>query len=160
MGLADANTALDSLGIFLVTTADVTGQKRSVYDPTNWEVCLQTPAVGTTIHVYTEQLILGVAKQGEQCSAPPSTTAPPSSITATGAHEACDLRADQEFPWGYKIHSIIGVMADQASADGTSWFWKVSIDITNAFGTKRSATLECTVTGTDANPVVSGFVYY
>lgn len=76
------------------------------------------------------------------------------------AQEAVNRYAQSQFPYGFKAHWIMGLIADDA-VDENTWFFKVSCDVTNMYGTKqRDLVCEAYVTGTDENPVVTSFNVY
>jgi hypothetical protein len=65
-----------------------------------------------------------------------------------------------EYPYGFKIHTIVGMLA-RYPYDENTWFLKYTCDVTNANGaTAKNLTVEGMVTGTSANPQVIYFVVY
>lgn len=63
------------------------------------------------------------------------------------------------YPYGFKLHSIAGVVNKEAVGD--EWHFKVTCDVTNALGAKaKDLMCEAVVTGTDAAPSVTYFVVY
>lgn len=67
---------------------------------------------------------------------------------------ACERYGEQNYR-DFKIHSILGKIAEYASDDDT-WLLKYTVD---ADGYK-DLTMECYVTGTTANPQVENFIVY
>lgn len=77
------------------------------------------------------------------------------------AFNACERRGKFEFPYGFKIHSVLGVIANQSIDNNTGWYFKYTVDITNGFGaTMKDKVMECKVHGTTASPSVDYFVVY
>lgn len=67
---------------------------------------------------------------------------------------------DNEFPYGFKLHNWVGVLAETAEDENT-WFLKATCDVTNAFGaTAKDMICEARVIGTTDNPQVIHFLVY
>lgn len=63
------------------------------------------------------------------------------------------------YPYGFKLHSIAGVVNQEAV--GEEWHIKVTCDVTNALGAKaKDLMCEAVVTGTNEAPSVTYFVVY
>lgn len=85
----------------------------------------------------------------------PKTT--PSGLTSGTAQQACNNYGDREFVYGFSpkwIRTGIGAVT------GDAWQFKVETTIKNAYGTKATMIVECTVGGTDAAPTVTHFAAY
>lgn len=77
------------------------------------------------------------------------------------AFNACERRGKFEFPYGFKIHSVLGMIANQSIDNNTGWYFKYTVDITNGFGaTMKDKVMECKVHGTTASPSVDYFMVY
>lgn len=63
------------------------------------------------------------------------------------------------YPYGFKLHSILGRIAEEPKDENT-WFLKATCDVTNIYGAKGKFTCEAEVTGTTENPEVISFVVY
>lgn len=75
------------------------------------------------------------------------------------AQTACDLYAKRAFPYGVKMHWIVGKLAEDIRADEV--FMKVEATVTNQYGAKlKGVNVECYVSGTNDNPKVTDFLYY
>jgi hypothetical protein len=91
--------------------------------------------------------------------AAPPIDATSGGLTATTAQVACDNYANQQFPYGYRPHWIVGVLAEEIQND--RWFLKVEADITDEYGAKaKGVNVECFVSGTAGAPVVDEFNAY
>lgn len=67
---------------------------------------------------------------------------------------ACQQYGERNYS-GFKMHSILGKIAEYASDDDT-WFLKYTVDADG----RKNMTMECSVTGTSANPAVKSFMIY
>lgn len=75
------------------------------------------------------------------------------------AKTACSSRADKEFHFGGKLHSVMGVLAEEIRKD--SVFYKVEATVTNEYGIKEKGyVVECVVEGNDDHPKVTSFILY
>jgi hypothetical protein len=94
--------------------------------------------------------------------ATPSAEAAPDATSAglDGAHAAvaCDRYGDQQYPYGWKGHIFLGVIASEAQGD--HYFFKFQADVTNAFDAEASVTVDCTVGGSNDAPQVTSFDVY
>lgn len=82
-------------------------------------------------------------------------------LSTTAALTACQQRGKHEYPYGFKTHDIGGVIQDFTPKDDNTWYYKATVDVTNAYGaTAAGRNYECTVTGTTDNPQVVGFNVY
>lgn len=82
-------------------------------------------------------------------------------IGATEAYTACQMYGERQYPYGFKIHGIIGKIAEEPIDNNTGWYFKYTVDVTNAFGaTMKDKAMECKVHGTSASPNVDYFVVY
>ena len=82
-------------------------------------------------------------------------------LSTTAALTACQQRGKHEYPYGFKTHDIGGVIQDFTPRDDNTWYYKATVDVTNAYGaTAAGRNYECTVTGTTDNPQVVGFNVY
>lgn len=82
-------------------------------------------------------------------------------LSTSSALAACRAYGKQQYPYGFKTHDIAGVLQDFTPTDDNTWFYKATVDVTNAFGaTQKDMNYECTVTGTTDNPQVVGFNVY
>lgn len=146
--LKDAREALEASG-HRVRANSVDGS--AIILDGNWTVTAQKPAAGGT-----DELVTLTAKKAEK--KPAAGEATKQGLTQAKAIAACTRAADAEYKYGVKLHWITGSTYELQS-DG--WFFKVSADITNAFGAKaKGMTLECKVSGTDAAPEVTELMAY
>lgn len=64
------------------------------------------------------------------------------------------------YPYGFKLHYIVGVLALEAEDENT-WYMKATCDVTNEYGaTMKDLACEAHVTGTSDNPEVVDFTVY
>ena len=75
-------------------------------------------------------------------------------LSIESAMSACELYGQQNYS-GFKMHSIVGKIAEYASDDST-WFLKYYVD---ADGYTNKA-MECYVSGTTSSPVVTRYLVY
>lgn len=69
-----------------------------------------------------------------------------------GTRSLCKQALEANYPYGTKIHSVLGVIADTVES-ANSRFYKVEVDITNAFGATRSTVMECRVVNAGNNMI-------
>lgn len=82
-------------------------------------------------------------------------------LSTTAALAACREYGKDMYPYGFDTHDVLGVIQDFTPSDDNTWFYKATVDVTNAFGaTAEDMTYECYVTGTTDNPQVSAFNVY
>lgn len=100
-----------------------------------------------------------------QSSTPTASSTPTTDpdVTTAGldsAHAltACDRYGDAQFPYGWKGHIFLGVIANENQGD--HYFVKFEADVTNAYNAKAAATAECTVGGSNEAPTVTEFNVY
>lgn len=67
---------------------------------------------------------------------------------------------DRQYPYGFKIHWISGRLANEQSVADGSWYFKVNVTVTNAYGADADGVCEAKVTGTSSSPVVQEFSVY
>ena len=76
MNLKQATSQLTDLRLNLtVETTDLIDSTRSVWAPSNWDVCTQDPSPGSVI-ARSETVMLGIAKSDENCGKPMDYTPP------------------------------------------------------------------------------------
>lgn len=66
---------------------------------------------------------------------------------------------EQEYPYGFKLHSFTGLI-EASAEDENTWFLKVSCDVTNEYNATAEMTCEGKVTGTEDAPEVTFFDIY
>ena len=72
---------------------------------------------------------------------------------------AAEEYGQAEYPYGFDLHSALGVVAEEA-VDENTWYLKASCDVTNEYGAEKKMTCEAHVTGTSKSPKVISFVVY
>lgn len=97
-----------------------------------------------------------------EASDTPEATYEPEATTrgleSSAARLACQRFGQIAFPYGFKDHSILGVINEEIVRN--RWFIKHEVTITNGYDAKRDTVFECTVGGTSANPKVTEFHVY
>lgn len=73
---------------------------------------------------------------------------------------ACDQHGDQQFPYGYKAHWILGSLANELDTENDEWYFKFTADVTNEYNATRETTIECHVTGSNEAPQIVSFLVY
>lgn len=134
--------------------------------PSHWKVTGQNVKAGEQIEVgdkikLTVKLKKKYAPQSsKKASATPTADPEVTSAGLDRAHAgtACDQYGKQQYPYGWKGHMILGVIATENQGD--HYFWKFEADVTNAFNAEASATVDCTVGGSNDNPQVTSFDVY
>jgi beta-lactam-binding protein with PASTA domain len=130
-----------------------------VFLESNWKVSKQSVKAGKKVKE-------GKKKKAATSSPSATATAAPEAdpdVTTAGldsAHAltACDRYGDQQFPYGWKGHVFLGVLASENQGD--HYFVKFEADVTNAYDATASGTAECTVGGSNDVPVVTEFNVY
>jgi|GEM_PF-3559434 len=81
-------------------------------------------------------------------------------LSLDSAWEAAAAYGKREYPAGFKLHYIIGKLAEEP-LDEDTWFLKAECTVTNEYGTKlKGLVCEIKVTGTTDNPTVTHFRVY
>lgn len=159
----DARDKLKDLGFKVKLKAKPKG---TVFKASNWKVTKQSVKAGKKVKE-GKKITLTVKKKKAATSSPtptPSSTpeADPTVTTAglDSAHAltACDRYGDAQFPYGWKGHVFLGVLA--AENQGDHYFVKFEADVTNPFNATASGTAECTVGGSNEAPLVTEFNVY
>lgn len=75
-------------------------------------------------------------------------------------YQACNSYGEQQFPYGYDPHWVTGTIQDPIRQDDGSFYTKLRADVSNAFGAKREATVECFTQGDKDSQTVTGFNVY
>jgi len=158
----DARDKLEDLG-FKVKLKAKPKSAGPVILESNWKVSKQSVKAGKKVKE-GKKITLTVKKKTATSSptATASPTADPAMTTAglDSAHAltACDRYGDQQFPYGWKGHVFLGVLASENQGD--HYFVKFEADVTNAYNATASGTAECTVGGSNDAPVVTEFNVY
>ncbi len=148
----DARDALEAAGFEVEWDAG----EETVILAGNWTVDVQS-ATGEAEAGSTVTLMVS---KPEVESEPATREATTGGLDAVHAQVACDARAEQEFPYGYDPHWVLGRLADEYRADTDDWFLKVEAEVGNAFGAEQSVEVECRVTGSNDAPSVTFFAAY
>jgi hypothetical protein len=169
MTVSDAQAALLKEG-YTGTVADEDG-KLSVDN--TLKVLSQDPAAGSDLKPYSGTPIkLTVPAAATPTPTPTETETPESEpadteqATTGGLKDdgtgwtACDQRGEQEFPYGFDAHWVLGLITNEYLPDSDEWYYKVEADVTNEYGAEQTVNVECYVTGTEEAPVVNDFIYY
>lgn len=92
-----------------------------------------------------------------EAAAPPKATT--LGLEALEAQTACTKYAKEQFPFGVKMHWVLGQLAEEIQGD--QWFLKVEATVTNAYGAKeKGVNVECLVAGTNEVAIVTAFNAY
>ena len=75
-------------------------------------------------------------------------------------YQACNSYGEQQFPYGYDPHWVTGTIQEPIRQDDGSFYTKLRADVSNAFGAKREATVECFTQGDKDSQTVTGFNVY
>lgn len=86
-------------------------------------------------------------------------TALESKLDPSYAWQAVEKYGDIQYPYGFKLHWIMGKLA-QEPKDENTWFLKATVTVKNQYGTKLDGVCEAYVSGTTDNPQVTGFTVY
>lgn len=156
---SDARDKLKNAGL----EVDFDAGSDTVILASNWTVTGQDPAAGTSVPAGSTVTVDVERKAAPTSDATSAAPAAPADATTTGlqgpfALTACDEYGKAAYPYGWKSHTILGLIASQA--EGDHWFAKFDADVTNAFGAQRSVTVECAVSGTNDAPNVTAFNTY
>lgn len=96
-------------------------------------------------------------KAAAEAAAKPTATS--TGLEVSEARTACEAYAKEQFPFGVKMHWIVGRLAEEIQED--QWFLKVEATVTNAYGAKeKGVNVECLVAGTKDLGIVSAFNAY
>lgn len=169
MTASDAQTELLSAGY----TATVTDEDGKISVDSTLTVLSQDPAAGAEVKPHSGTPVkLTVPTTDKPAPAPAETETAESEPSQTeqattgGLKDdgtgwtACDQRGEQEFPYGFDAHWVLGLLATEYHADTDEWYFKVEADVTNENGAEQTINVECYVTGTEEAPVVTDFIAY
>lgn len=81
-------------------------------------------------------------------------------LDETCAMGAFEVYADEEYPYGIKLHWVTGTIAHTQDKATGEWTFKVNATIKNAYGAKYDTIVEGRVAGTNDNPKVTYFYEY
>ncbi|TPG05605.1 PASTA domain-containing protein [Curtobacterium flaccumfaciens] len=135
--------------------------------PSHWKITKQSPKAGTVIEPGDKiKLTVKLKKKYASKTKSPIATktakagADETSAGLDGAHAAtaCDRYGDAQYPYGWKGHVFLGVIASEAQGD--HYFFKFEADVTNAYDATASVTVDCTVGGSNDAPQVTTFDVY
>ncbi len=161
----DARDQLKDLG-FKVKLKAKPKKDGPVFLASNWTVTKQSVKAGKKAKV-GKKITLTVKKKPLPTAAPSPTEAaaetPDPKLTSAGLNDiyaasACDQYGRQAYPYGFKGHTILGLIASENQGD--HYFVKFEADITNAFNAKASYTVDCMVGGSNDAPQVTSFDVY
>lgn len=76
-------------------------------------------------------------------------------LTKYYAQKAFEEFGESQYPFGFKCHWIMDLR--NAEQEGNTWYFKVGVTITNAYGTEYDTVAEGMVTGTDSAPQMVQF---
>ncbi|PYY63601.1 hypothetical protein DEJ30_11855 [Curtobacterium sp. MCPF17_003] len=159
----DARDKLENLG-FKVKLKAKPKADGPVFLESNWKVSKQSVKAGKKVKE-GKKITLTVKKKKAATTSPAATASPTAdpAVTTAGldsAHAltACDRYGEQQFPYGWKGHVFLGVLASENQGD--HYFVKFEADVTNAYDATASGTAECTVSGSNDAPVVTEFNVY
>ncbi|MCC3401070.1 hypothetical protein [Eubacterium callanderi] len=108
----------------------------------------------------TAQLAINTAENiANNEAATAAKTALESKLDPNYAWEAVEKYGDIQYPYGFKLHWIMGKLA-QEPKDENTWFLKATVTVKNQYGTKLDGVCEAYVSGTTDNPQVTGFTVY
>ena len=108
----------------------------------------------------TAQLAINTAENiANNEAATAAKTALESTLDPNYAWEAVEKYGDIQYPYGFKLHWIMGKLA-QEPKDENTWFLKATVTVKNQYGTKLDGVCEAYVSGTTDNPQVTGFTVY
>ncbi|MDR0854287.1 MAG: hypothetical protein LBN34_07950 [Clostridiales Family XIII bacterium] len=153
----DAKAARDELvaqGYEVKLLHAVTGMDFTIsvdYDDVPFIITDQDAPIGksVTLYINTQEMIdEGNAKNSQAAK-----------LGVSYAWGALSMYGDSQYPYGFKVHMITGMLAEEPFDDNT-WFLKANCTVKNQYGTKLDAVVECKVTGTSDNPEVLDFIVY
>lgn len=97
------------------------------------------------------------AKAAEEARAKAAASAA-QPLSEDNARPFCLDFAHKSFPYGIKVHYILGVLAEEKTDSG--WYMKYEATITNEFGAKQDSNIECHMSGTNGSPNMDDFLAY
>lgn len=153
----DAWMTLYDLGLEVEWSEDV-------WIESNWTVETSYPkpgeyaAVGSTVLLKVYKVEDIISDSGGEPPAGEETTT--GGLEAFWGWDACERYGENQYRYGFTLHYILGVIAERYEAAEDEWFLKASATITNEYGADFSATVECSVTGSNDSPIVNEFLVY
>lgn len=159
----DASKLLEDAGF----RVERDGGKETVIALGNWDATGTTPAAGekaepgSTVKLHltraTERLAAEQAAL-EAANKKAAADAAAKPLDDIHAQTFCENYAKVQFPYGVKLHTVAGKLAEEKTEAG--WYMKYEASITNEFGAKRDSNVECHMSGTNGTPVMDDFVAY
>ena len=128
-----------------------------VTDAKTWVVTYQSPMEETKAKTDEEMLL--TCQSPDQAQAEKMKKKLSKKLDNVSAWVAAEEYGQSEYPYGFDLHSSMGVIAEEA-ADENTWYLKASCDVTNEYGAEKKMTCEARVTGTNSSPKVVSFVVY
>lgn len=151
LSIAQANLELHGFEV-----ESVSDDGAGIWDKGNW-VVLEQKQNGETVLL----IVSRPEPETEAAGTSTSEEATTGGLTATYAQTACDIAADATFPYGVKMHWMVGKLAERYDPETDEWFFKVTATVTNEYGAKmKGVNVECYVTGTNDNPQITNFLFY
>ncbi len=155
--ITKAETVLKNAGFTNITYEDEIGNDLAGMDLDGWTVTGQSPS-GETKASEDEEILL-TCQSPAAAEADKQKAALEKKLDSVSAWTAVQLYGESEYPYGFDLHTALGVIAEEPSDDNT-WFLKATCDVTNAYGTEAEMTCEAHVTGTSDSPVIVDFTVY
>jgi hypothetical protein len=160
MKLSDAVKQLKDAGA-KPKAVDASKKKRVILMKSNWVVTAQSVKAGEALKDKAKVTLKALKKsevEPKPAESPAAPTVTASGLDETVARQSCDLYGEALFPWGYKPHWIIGVLAKEIQGD--AWFMKVTATVKNEYNAERDIVIECTVSGSNEAPAVTSYLPY
>lgn len=153
-----ADKAEDTLKEAGFTNIKLQGENGAeVTDPKTWVVTYQSPMEETKAKEDEEMLL--TCQSPDMAQAEKTKKKLSKKLDNVSAWVAAEEYGQAEYPYGFDLHSALGVVAEEA-VDENTWYLKASCDVTNEYGAEKKMTCEAHVTGTSKSPKVISFVVY
>ena len=133
---------------------------RLVFIMSGWQVTRTKPAAGQTVAAGKKIKLFVVRPTPTAAAADPASPKTSGGLTVPFALTACDQYGQSQYPYGFKLHTILGVIGTSYDPAKDAIFTKVESEVTNQYNATAQTTTECTVTGTNDAPQVIGWLTY
>lgn len=127
----------------------------TVLSPSNWVVTGSTPAAGET--AATGSTVTLKVTRPEPSAGASTEAVTTGGLDDAGAMAACDAQGEASAPYGYNPSWVLGLHSKGYDSVSDSWIFIYDAKITNAYNAERTATIHCSVTGSNAAPEVTAF---
>ncbi|WP_449282214.1 PASTA domain-containing protein [Leucobacter sp.] len=159
----EARETLSNLGLMV----QYDGGDEAVVAASNWDATGTDPAAGTSVAagstvtlqlVRADERLAAEKKDREAETAAREADYAATPLEAVEAQVFCENYSELQFPYGVKLHTVMGKLAEEQTEAG--WYMKFEATVTNEFNAERKMNVECHMSGTNGAPAMDDFLAY